>query len=245
MDVDIQCRVSHQRGCVVVTVSGTLDVPGYAPLRDRLLKLVAEDPAALVVDLAGLRVAAESQLSVFVAVWMRTCHWPGVPILLVDPAGVVPRGTALRRYLPVHPDPGSALAAVERAPQRRRAERVLPNAGGSVAAAVAQVRAVCREWGVPPERAEPAAQIACELVTNTLVHTTSEARLRLELHRGLFTVAVGDDDPRRAVLRDPAAAAGGDPGLGLLVVAQLAKAWGCSSGPTAPGKVVWATLAVA
>lgn len=81
--------------------------------------------------------------------------------------------------------------------------------------------------------------IVTELVENTIRHTTSDARVRLELRRGLFTVAVADDDPRPAVLHERTSTL--EHGLGLHLVAGSAKAWG-SSPVWGGGKIVWAVL---
>ncbi|WP_342750237.1 ATP-binding protein [Amycolatopsis australiensis] len=97
---------------------------------------------------------------------------------------------------------------------------------------------VCAEWDVP-EHVEDALMIATELVENAIRHTTSTPRLRLELRRGVFTVAVADDDPRPAVLFELPRPGHG---LGLRLVAQTSRVWGCSGSWTG-GKVVWAVLA--
>ncbi|GAA1305736.1 ATP-binding protein [Saccharothrix xinjiangensis] len=234
------CDVRPVEGCLLVRPSGVLDVANYASLRNTLLKCAVEQPRAVVVDLADLEVRGEYLLSVFAAVWLRTCDWPSVPLLLAGPVEQLPRVTALRRYVTVHDTVDEALAHVGRPAPRRRAHRVLPSATGSPRAARAFVREVCVDWSVPEAVKHTAVQVASELVTNTVLHTMSEARLRLELRGAGLTVAVADDDPAAAVLRDP----GGAPqrGAGLLLVAQLARTWGCVPDPVNGRKVVWAVL---
>lgn len=90
-----------------------------------------------------------------------------------------------------------------------------------------------------PEHEEDAQLIATEFVENTIRHTIYAPRLRLELRRGIFTVAVGDDDPCPAVRHERLGP--GEAGLGLQLVAQVARVWGCSRSWSG-GKVVWAVL---
>lgn len=236
----LRCDVRPVGDCLVVSPSGVLDVANYASLRNTLLKCAVEQPRAVVVDLADLEVRGEYLLSVFAAVWLRTCDWPTVPLLLAGSVERLPKGTALRRYVAVHDTVADALAHVDRPAPRLRAHRVLPRATGSPRAARAFVREVCATWSVPEQVVHTAVQVASELVTNTVLHARSEARLRLELRGARLTVAVADDDPAAAVLRDP----GGSPqrGGGMLLVAQLALTWGCVPDPVNGSKVVWAVL---
>jgi hypothetical protein len=116
--------------------------------------------------------------------------------------------------------------------------RLLDRSSRTSARARGFVRGVCAEWMVP-ELAEDAELIATELVENTLRHTDSAPRLQLELRRGTLAVEVSDENARPAVLReglDPVSA-----GLGLRMVAKVAKKWG-SSRSRRGGKTVWALL---
>jgi hypothetical protein len=100
------------------------------------------------------------------------------------------------------------------------------------------VRMNCRRWQIEG-MIQDAMTIVTAFVENTLQHTSSAALLRIELRRGLLTVAVTDDDPRRAVLHERLE--GGVAPTGLLIVSGVAKAWGCAPTLTG-GKTVWATL---
>ncbi|NIH84189.1 ATP-binding protein [Amycolatopsis granulosa] len=95
---------------------------------------------------------------------------------------------------------------------------------------------VCARWRVA-QLAPDAAVVVTELVENTLRHTRGAPRLALELHRDELTVRVTDDDPHEAVMRE----GGHPPGLGLLLVAQTSREWGCDRVPSG-GKTVWAVL---
>ncbi|GLZ41122.1 hypothetical protein Acsp05_47460 [Actinokineospora sp. NBRC 105648] len=224
----------------MVSPTGVLDISTYATLRDILLKCAIDQPRAVVVDLGSLEISGESLLSVFATVWLRTCDWPGVPLLL---AACPPElhGTALHRYVAFHDTVDTAVANIHRPPPTRRAHLTVPHGVASLPHARAFVGEICAEWDLRGYAVAEIQQVAGELLDNTMQHTNSEARLRLELRRGLFTVAVGDDDPTPPVARDP----GADPvprGMGLLLVAEFAKAWGCLVDPAGERKVVWAVL---
>lgn len=85
---------------------------------------------------------------------------------------------------------------------------------------------VCARWRVA-QLAPDAAVVVTELVENTLRHTRMAPRLALELHRDELTVRVTDDDPGEAIMRE----GGHPPGLGLLLVAQTSREWGCERVP--------------
>ncbi|MFG1646723.1 ATP-binding protein [Amycolatopsis sp. NPDC049252] len=230
----------NRPGSTVVTVTGTLDLNSYPDLRDGLLKIATDAPDGVIADIEGLRIGDAGLASVFSVIAMRISDWPGIPFSLVSTR---PEHLALfekrviDRFVAVHADIGKAERARDH-PQRRRAVQLLAPTVDASALAREFVSRVCAQWGVP-EYEEDGRLIATELVENTIRHTVSAPRLRLELRRGLFTVAVGDDDPHPAVLHerlDP-----GEAGIGLRLVAQVARVWGCSRS-WAGGKVVWAVL---
>ena len=77
-----------------------------------------------------------------------------------------------------------------------------------------------------------------ELVTNAVVHTTSEPRLELEISPTLVRVGVYDSGPGALMVRQPQPHNAG--GRGLLLVSTLATRWGTE--PDGNGKVVWFEL---
>jgi hypothetical protein len=225
----------------VVTVTGTLSLESYPDLRDGLLKIATDAPDGVVADIGGLTIEEDRLAGVFATIAMRIGDWPGIPFALATPRPehfAVLTKQAISRFVPVHPDVGTAERELDH-PPRRRAVQLLAPVGGASALARQFVTRVCAEWRVP-EHTEDALIIVTELVENTIRHTASAPRLRLELRRGVFSVSVGDDDPHPAVLHERVDLA--DPGLGLQMVAQIARVWGCSRS-WAGGKVVWAVLA--
>ncbi|WP_233225968.1 ATP-binding protein [Amycolatopsis sp. CA-126428] len=239
---EVQMELTRRARSTVLTVTGTLDLHSHATVRDGLLKAATEAPDGLIADVSGLGFAHDAQLSVFTLVAMRLGDWPGIPFALVtrqpDQHAVL-RRSPITRYAPVHRD----AAEAERGfgdPVRRRAVRDFPRADTTAALARDFVTEVCRAWGVPALIGN-ALVLVTELVENTLQHTRSRPEVRIDLRRGICTIAVADDDPRPAELHERQTTT--EPGLGIKLVAQFARAWGCSR-TWAGGKVVWATLCV-
>lgn len=244
MKNDSRIELAHdvRDGCLVVRPTGTLDSLTYGRLRDCLVKLALEQPRAVIADLAELQIASDSGLTVFLAASDQVSEWPGVPILVA--AGDLARhehvaGTALPRFVPVYASVEAALAAAPGWPRRRLARADFSPVPDSSTMVRRLVRQICLDWDVT-QQVDDAVQIASELTDNAIVHGGVEPlQVRLEYRRGLLTVAVRDSNPRPAVLReDPE---GGLAGFGLLLVAELAKAWGCAP-DLQGGKVVWAVL---
>ncbi|WP_326950440.1 ATP-binding protein [Amycolatopsis sp. NBC_01307] len=227
-------------GSTVVTVTGVLSLDTYPDLRDGLLKIATDAPDSVVADIQGLRVDDDSLASVFSVVAMRIGDWPGVPFALVSTRPehlALLANRSIDRFVAVHADVGTAERERDNPPRRRAVQLLAPMTGASALARQFVAR-VCAEWGVP-EHEEDAQLIATEFVENTIRHTIYAPRLRLELRRGIFTVAVGDDDPCPAVRHERLGP--GEAGLGLQLVAQVARVWGCSRSWSG-GKVVWAVL---
>jgi anti-anti-sigma factor len=229
---------------VVVSPGGQLDLTTAHELRDHLIKVATDHPRAVVVDLASLVIETASSLSLFAAVHTRLAQWPGVPLLLV---GGAERARALiaryrtARYVPVHDTVADAILAIDEPLPRRVLRLQLPNALTSPRIAREFVRSTCVDWHLG-QISDDATLLVGELMSNAVVHTCAAPRIRLELRRRLFSVAVYDDEPGTVTMRDPGGSAAGI--HGLLLVAQIATAWGCA--PTSDcGKVVWATLRTA
>jgi hypothetical protein len=229
-----------QDDAVVVAPSGRLDVSTYGELRDHLIKVGADSPRAVIVDLRALGVDSAAFLAIFPVVQTRLQQWPGVPLLLVT-GSLYARELLARnrtaRYVPVHDTVSLAVAAIDDPPPRQVARLQLPNTLTSPRISREFVREKCTFWGLGTY-ADDAVLLVSELVTNAVVHTTAAPLIRLEARRDLLSIAVYDTMPGEVSMLDP----GGGAGLhGLLLVAQISTAWGCSPTSTG-GKVVWATL---
>jgi anti-sigma regulatory factor (Ser/Thr protein kinase) len=154
------------------------------------------------------------------------------------------RTKTLARFVLIAPTLEAALASIRRPPLRRVVTLRLPPAPTAVSSARRQVAATCDRWGYT-ELTGDAVAVADELVGNAIRYAEADLMLRLELRRGLLTVAVTDDNPQppaprvRNRLDDLS-----DHGYGLVIVAALARAWGTSA-TTSDGKTVWAVLPIA
>ncbi|WP_410643843.1 ATP-binding protein [Amycolatopsis sp. lyj-346] len=236
----VHLTVERHGEATVVQATGELNRVSYPALRDGLLKIATDAPEGLVADISGLVIADVALVSVFSLIAMRIGDWPGIPFTLAA-GGTGHRELLSRhvvdRYVPVRADLAAATAALAH-PVRRRCERVFPRSEGVSAQIREFVTGKLTEWDVA-ELGEDARLIATELVENVLRHTTSDPKLRLDLRRGICTVAVADQDTRPAVLLERLSPF--EPGMGLKLVAQIARTWGCSRS-WAGGKVVWAVL---
>lgn len=227
----------------VVAPHGHLGQRSYQRLRDRLLLAGTDNPRAIVVDLTDLHIDADTSFGVFTTVHSRLEQWPGVPVLLAADGRhnreQLVASKRVARYVPVHESVAAAIKAVDERPPRRVTGARLTNQLVSPRAARRFARHTCVEWELASGVGDDVMLLVGELVTNAVVHTTTEPRLRLELRGNMLSVAVYDGEPGEVTLRDPGP--GHSNVHGLLLVAQLSTAWGCS--PTSEGgKVVWATL---
>ncbi|ONI75304.1 hypothetical protein ALI144C_38485 [Actinosynnema sp. ALI-1.44] len=233
--------MDRRRGVVVAHPVGVLDATTYPEFRDTLLRYAAGRPGALpealVVDVERLRMPSEAALTVFSLVSMRVADWPGVPVLLVA-RDECARASLAGRFTPVHSSVEAAVAAVGSPPRRSRASLELPPSPLSTRRARYFVRKTCERWHVA-DMVIDAMTVATAFVENALIHTDSMALLRVQLRQGLLTVAVSDDDPRPAVMRERLM--GGVPPSGLLLVSATARSWACTPSLTG-GKTVWAAL---
>jgi anti-anti-sigma factor len=232
---------SSQQGCVVLTLAGRLDLSAVPRLQRAILKQLAQHPPAMICDLSRVDGIDPLCAGVFTSIRHPALGWPGTALVLCGTQPAVAEvllqlGVASR--LAMYPSLDEALANARARPERLRARLTLGPVLTAVAAGRAFVREVCDQWGLQ-ELAEPAALLASELVTNAVVHAHTALELRVELRGSRLQVAVHDQDPN--LTRVLAAKEGTDRGLGLLVVDQVAKAWGVHQ-DKAGGKTIWCTL---
>jgi len=236
--------VSRRGKAALVRLVGELGLANVATVRNALLKCVADEPSGIIVQLDRTTVVAPLALSVFGVVARKASDWPGLQVLLVARPGrtreLLRRG-ALDRFVPTFAQVTEAVRALKDPPMRQLASLELPPATGSPAQARRFVAETLDDWQVKP-LVDDACLVVSELVENAIVHGRSAATLRLELRRGLLTVAVRDASGTPPCRREPGSAEAG--GRGVFIVDALSKAWGTT--PTWDGgKVVWAVLAVA
>ncbi|PXY31722.1 STAS domain-containing protein [Prauserella muralis] len=238
---ELTVEIAPHDGCLVVRPTGELNALTYRSLRDTLLKCAADTPAAVIVDIEHLAIATTSALTVFTSAQVSTAaEWPAVPVLLVahDDARLAwLRSTAVGRFVGCHPDLGSAVAAAGSPPPRLRTVRSLPRHRPGIVAR-RFVTEVLEQWQVAT-LVDDAVVIATELAENACVHAGTDIEIRLELRRGVLTVAIADGSSAPAMLREQPT--GPRSVSGLQLVSRLATTWGSTPSPSG-GKIVWATL---
>jgi hypothetical protein len=101
-------------------------------------------------------------------------------------------------------------------------------------------------WSLEPV-AETATLLLSEVVTNAVLHSSSQPTVRLAVAGGALEIGVDDDEPRlpnrrMATSRGPAGTDVllADGGRGLLLIDALADEWGATA--LAAGKQVWFRL---
>jgi hypothetical protein len=243
--VTVECSVESLDNVLVAVLTGRLGLADVARLRLRLVKCLAEQPDALLVDLSGCTVAEPLALAVFTAVSSQAVRWPGIPVLLCAAAGRTQEllsGAAFRHI----PQFAGIEAAREHAAAYRQTlpsftDELLP-LSGAARHARNEATDACLRWDLP-HLVGPVSLIVSELVSNVIDHANTMATLRLSLRPRYLTVAVRDGSPVEPVWPGTQPGADGRAGLrgrGLLLVQEIAHSCGCL--PTQGGKVVWASL---
>jgi anti-anti-sigma factor len=243
MDRPLSWTVDDTAGHTVVAVRGDLVLDSAPRLRAVLLKCLAEQPEALLLDLAGMDATEPTALSVFTAVAHQAARWPGTPVLLCASR------PAIRRQLhrggfgafQIHDTVGEALLAVigGHAVPLNISEELLP-VTGAVRRARNLATEACSGWDLP-HLVGPASLVVSELVSNAIEHASTMITVQFARRSRYLHIAVRDGSPDEPVLSPPPSESVSR-GHGLVLVESVATHWG--SLPTEDGKVVWATLAI-
>lgn len=236
----VDCTVSADGNRLVAALTGTLGLGAVAELRERLLKCLAEQPEAVLVDLSGLTVSDPLALAVFIAVRRQAARWPGIPMLLCAPSAAtrVALDGAAYRSMPVFAtvDAGREQAGIDRESLSTLNDDLLPVPGAARQARNLATEA-CARWDLP-DLVAPACLIASELVSNGVDHAGTMMNLRLTLRPRYLYLAVQDGST--APPEQNNAGSGSLRGRGLMIVNATAHSWGWL--PREGGKVVWAAL---
>jgi anti-sigma regulatory factor (Ser/Thr protein kinase) len=224
-----------------VTVRGRLD-PHTAPvLRQTVLKALAAEPAAVLIDLAGVTDVDPIALTVFLSLARAAAAWPGAQLIhhSATPglAGELEE-LAIGRHVPLAADRAEAEALAGRGtgPVQVRWD-VLGGADGLTEARDV-VRTFCERHGLESLSGN-AELVITELVVNALVHGAAPVGAWVSLRRRYLHLAVRDRSEAMPRLVGPGDTAG-DGGRGLMIVEALTVAWGATAAPD--GKIVWCTL---
>jgi anti-anti-sigma factor len=244
----MEIQHSTRDGCVVVALTGDVDLRSVPQIRRTLLKDLGDQPIALICDLAGVDTLDPVCATVFSTVANHPAsRWPDTSFLLCrarPPVAEILDRLQMPHFLDMYASLQEAVdAALARPPYLRDELRLAPTLTAP-AAARAFVREVCGRWGLarPDTTAtDRAVLLANELVTNAVAHAHTEILLRLELRRDRLHIAVRDGGPGLPHLVVPDRRAEG--GRGLWLVEQLARSWGVNRHPDG-GKVVWCVLSL-
>jgi anti-anti-sigma regulatory factor len=240
--VTVDCTTQNDADLLVARISGVLGLSEAVQVRVHLLKCLAEQPSALLVDMSELVVTDSLSLSVFSAIVRQANRWPGTPVLLCapQPEAELMLAAAVYRRLAVFPSLDLARKHLDSGPLPVPSitEELLPTFGASRQSRNVATEA-CLLWDLP-ELVGPASLICSEIVGNGVDHAGTMMTLRLSLGRRHFFIAVRDGSTAEPVIRNPQASS--ERGRGLQIVSATARSWGFL--PARDGKVVWASLAL-
>src|SRR3954464_2774149 len=77
----LTCHVYRTSQWSNVRVDGQLDVNSAATLRTTVLKCLADEPAAIILDLKTLTCPANAPLTILTALARAAAAWPGIPLV--------------------------------------------------------------------------------------------------------------------------------------------------------------------
>ncbi|OLB81520.1 MAG: hypothetical protein AUI14_03100 [Actinobacteria bacterium 13_2_20CM_2_71_6] len=236
----LHCDIESTCPVTVVRFAGALELAGAPSAWTALVKLLADQPDALVIDLSGITFQDPRALLVFGALARRASLWPGVPVILSAPnerLRATLRRQAIERLVAVCADREEAVVLAHGAPVPHRLRESLEPVPGAARRARDLATEACLRWR-SPDLVGPASIIVSELVTNAVCHARGPCDLTFARTMRYLHIGVRDEDPRPAIRQDPSALAYS--GRGLMIVERSALSWG--STPAQTGKVVWATL---
>jgi anti-anti-sigma regulatory factor/anti-sigma regulatory factor (Ser/Thr protein kinase) len=244
----MEIQHSTRDGCVVVALTGSIDLFSVSEIQRALLKDLSDQPFALICDLAGVDTLDPVCATVFSTVANHPAsRWPDTSFLLCGaqpPVAEILDRLQVPHFLRLYADVDEAIDEAMARPPYLRDELRLDPTPAAAAAARAFVREVCRHWqhAIPdPTVMDRAELVANELVTNAVVHAGTEIWVRLELRGDRLHIAVRDGSPR--LLRPVPPDWQAEGGRGLRLIEHLARAWGVNRHPDG-GKVVWCVLSV-
>jgi hypothetical protein len=230
-------------GVTLLKVDGILDTTTYLSLRDEIIKAALAEPVAVIVDVTGLVVPAQSAWAVFTSARWHVCTWPEIPIALICESSAgrdAVKRNGVTRYVPVYRTIEDAMLDMSQGGARRGRRRARGNLPADFTS-LAQSRRLVENWlsAWSLDELIPVAKIiVTTLVENVLQHTDSAPNIRLEANGNMVTVAVEDGSHRLAGL--PEGSDGKRLPSGLSIVAALSRVWG--NAPTSSGKTVWVLL---
>jgi hypothetical protein len=216
-------HVDSQDGQIVVIVSGALVGTVASALYRTLIRCLAREPAAILVELSGMSVAEPDAVKIFAMITQQAEVWPGTPFLLCtgNPATAALIGNEAPETLQLFETVADAQSALT-GHDSLISELILPVAGAARRARDILTEA-CLRWDVPHLIA-PTALVASELVTNAVVHARTILTLQMRLRPRHLYLAVFDGSDTEPVTRDDHGQSPG--GRGLPMVEAASTRWG-------------------
>jgi anti-sigma regulatory factor (Ser/Thr protein kinase) len=212
-------------------------------------RCLAESPAAIIIDAAGVEDPAAGSLAVWLSATQAAASAdPPARLALCLPGGSALAGrlrhSGIQRYLPLFGTPPEAREALTGSRPLTDVVRLrLPPSPVSPSVARNLVGGACQAWNLGA-LLHPGRAVLSELVTNAVEHARTEIEVSLSRRGRALHLAVRDHDPTPPRIIDPCPV---DPDLplnerghGLRVVHADSVAWGAI--PTVDGKLVWATV---
>jgi anti-anti-sigma factor len=241
---DLSCEAEHADEVVTLRLRGTLRADTAPVLRAAVLKSLTDEPAAVVIDMAGVDEIDDLGLIILPTLARALAAWPGAKLAVTRASPRIVRrlrATPMDYLLTIADSEGALRAATRRDVSPPMLSEQLPAGPAAVTVARLLVRRIC-ESSPMAALADEAELVISELVTNASLHGRPPIWLTASRRRNLLHLAIRDCEQQEPRIggRDSEFGDGRDGGRGLLVVDALCVAWGCT--PTANGKVVWATM---
>jgi hypothetical protein len=197
--------------------------------------VLADQPEAVVVDVADLRLARPEAAAVLRDLRRETADWPAARLALCDPHDP---GRWPDTGWPVWPDPTEALGSFGSPDHGRRLSLGLEPLVGAARLAREMINEACDRW----DRADLAGSsciVVTEMVNNVVAHARTPMIVLLAVRGAGLSVAVRDESSIvPSFTGAPAPTSYG--GRGILLVDSVADRWGNLVLPD--GKVIWALL---
>ncbi len=234
MPSDVASLVVTREPYPVIGLTGVLDAGTAPSVRSALLEVLAEQPEAVVIDVAGLT-ADPDAVGVLRDVARDTADWPAAHLLLCGPGNPEvwhPTG------LPVWPHRAEAFGALGAPDDGHRLRQDLEPVLGAARRARELATEACARWDCP-ELAGPACIVLTEMVNNVVAHAKTPMTVLLARRDDRMSVAVRDHSATIPRFTGPVAPTSYG-GRGLLLIDSVSSRWG--SLKLDQGKVVWALL---
>jgi anti-anti-sigma regulatory factor len=222
----------------ILRIVGELRLANARRVETAAMKLLAEAPVGLVLDVAELRLGDEMGLLIIPVIARRAEREHGLRVVLT---GVPPPvGVRLHQlgvgFIDRFDTVSLARASLERDSAPRSFAVDLPFDSSAPRQARTVVEYACDSWG-HSHVVQDALIIVSELVVNAISHAQPRVQLVVRL-RDHLQIEIADGSHDLPALRAPVRHEPG--GCGLAMVDSLSASWGARL--TDSGKVVWAVL---